>query len=228
MKTINKKIVSISLALMQISVNPVWAQYGRGSQDARCLKEIAYEYYEIKKPKIIAKIGEQAIISMPAIMKDGTIVIGSDDHNVYFLNPNGKLKTKFETDDIVRSSPAIMNDGTVVVGSWDGFVYFLSPNGKLKAKFETGNMIFSSPAIMNDGTVIIGANNVVYFLNPNGTLKAKFDKNEGITSSPAIMSDGTVVVGSNDGNVYYLDLDPSRIEKKQEKRIIEVPGSCSN
>jgi outer membrane protein assembly factor BamB len=116
-----------------------------------------------------------------------------------------------------------MKDGKVVVGSWDGFVYFLSPNGKLKAKFETGNMIFSSPAIMNDGTVIIRANNVVYFLNPNGTLKAKFDKNEGITSSPAIMSDGTVVVGSNDGNVYYLDLDPSRIEKKQEKRIVEVP-----
>uniref|UniRef100_UPI003467EF7C Cell surface protein n=1 Tax=synthetic construct TaxID=32630 RepID=UPI003467EF7C len=80
------------------------------------------------------------------------------DHYLYAINPNGKLKWKFETGGSVHSSPAIGQDGTIYVGSNDHYLYAINPNGKLKWKFETGGSVHSSPAIGQDGTIYVGSN----------------------------------------------------------------------
>ena len=51
--------------------------------------------------------------SSPAIGTDGTIYVGSDDGNLYAVNPDGTLEWTFATGGNVYSSPAIGNDGTI-------------------------------------------------------------------------------------------------------------------
>ena len=125
----------------------------------------------------------------PVIAKDGTVVVGSDDGSIYFLDLNGGLKAKYQLpgDDFVSSFPAITPDGTVVVGTWRGNIYFLDLNGYLKAKYRAGDSACSSPTIALDGTVVLGTlNGNIYFLDLNGNLKAKHQRSYGIVTSPLL------------------------------------------
>ncbi|WP_423961988.1 PQQ-binding-like beta-propeller repeat protein [Candidatus Binatus sp.] len=95
-----------------------------------------------------------AVVTAPAIGADGTIYIGSDDHNLYAVKPDGTRRWKFETGNNVQlSSPAIGSDGTIYFGSDDGNLYAVSPDGTQKWKFATGGTVESSPAIGTDGTI---------------------------------------------------------------------------
>ena len=94
---------------------------------------------------------DTGMYSRPAIAPDGTVVVGSNDGNIYFMDLNGIQKANYQTSGTVTSSPAIAPDGTVVVGSFDGNIYFLSLEGKLKAKYRTRGAVYSSPAIAPDG-----------------------------------------------------------------------------
>jgi len=148
---------------------------------------------------------EGGIDSSPAIGQDGTIYVGSDDGNLYAINPNGTLKWKFKTKSVVSSSPAIGPDGTIYVGSLDHNLYAINPNGTLKWKFETGYWIAFSLAIGQDGTIYVGSGDGnLYAINSDGTLKWKFKTGSAIGSSPAIGQDGTIYVGSRDHNLYAI------------------------
>jgi len=98
-----------------------------------------------------------SINSSPAIGADGTIYVGSEDGNLYAINPNGGLKWSYTTGSWIESSPAIGADGTIYVGSYDNKLYAINPNGTLKWSYTTGNYIFSSPAIGADGTIYVGS-----------------------------------------------------------------------
>ncbi len=97
------------------------------------------------------------IYGSPAIGSDGTIYIGSNDKNVYAINPDGTLKWKYTTGNYIYGSPAIGSDGTIYIGSNDKNVYAINPDGTLKWKYTTGNYIYGSPAIGSDGTLYIGS-----------------------------------------------------------------------
>ena len=64
--------------------------------------------------------------SSPAVGADGTIYVGSDDDNLYALNPNGTLKWKFSTGNW-GVSPAVGTDGTLYFGSLDYNLYAVGP-----------------------------------------------------------------------------------------------------
>jgi outer membrane protein assembly factor BamB len=148
----------------------------------------------------------QVWMSSPAIGDDGTIYIGSDDHYVYALNPDGTLKWRYATGDRVFSSPAIGADGTIYVGSMDDYIYALNPDGTLNWRYATGGNVWSSPAIGADGTIYVGSyDNYVYALNPDGTLNWRYATGNYIESSPANGADGTIYIGSDDHYVYALN-----------------------
>jgi outer membrane protein assembly factor BamB len=88
---------------------------------------------------------------------DGTIYVGSDDHNLYALNPDGTQKWTFATGGTVFSSPAVGADGKIYVGSDDHNVYALNPDGTQKWKFATNGRVMSSPAVGADGTIYVGS-----------------------------------------------------------------------
>ena len=96
--------------------------------------------------------------------KTGTIYIGSDDGNVWAINPNGTEKWRFPTaDNDVESSPIIDLDGTIYIGAKDGKVYALNPDGTQKWFFQTGGPVSSSPAIGQDGFIHIGSSDTNFY-----------------------------------------------------------------
>ena len=150
-----------------------------------------------------------SVHSSPVIGEDGTVFLGSDDHNVYAFNgSNGAKKWTFATDNAIYSSPAIGAEGTVYVGSGDHNVYALDGiTGAKKWSFATGSYVDSSPVIGADGTVYVGSgdHNVYALDGITGTKKWSFVTGSDVESSPAIAADGTVYIGSGDSNVYALD-----------------------
>ena len=149
------------------------------------------------------------IWSSPAIGANGTIYIGSDDGNLYALNPNGTQKWVFPTKSCIVSSPALGGDGTIYVGSDDSNLYAINPDGTQQWAFTTGNCVDSSPAIGADGTIYVGSLDAnLYAINPNGTEQWAFPVGRGIfIPSPALAADGTIYVGSWDDNLYAINPD---------------------
>ncbi len=93
--------------------------------------------------------------------------MGSDDFNIYEINPDGTKKWNFITGNKIYSDPAVDADGTVYVGSNDNKTYAINPNGTEKWNFTTGGNIYSSAAIGSDGTVYIGSHDMkLYAIGP--------------------------------------------------------------
>jgi outer membrane protein assembly factor BamB len=149
---------------------------------------------------------EDTVTSSPAIGADGTIYVGSDDHNLYAIKTNGEKKWAYKTGKDIQSSPAIGPDGTIYVGSKDGNLYAIDPkDGTEKWAFPTGIPVDSSPAIGPDGTIYVGSGNGnLYAIQPNGEQMWAYRTEGYVVSSPAIGPDGTIYVGSGDCNLYAI------------------------
>lgn len=144
------------------------------------------------------------IRSSPAIGSDGTIYVGSEDGNLYAINPDGTLKWSYWAIVGPFSSPGIGSDGTIVdnLGA-------INPNGTLKWSYDSWFYASSSPAIGSDGTIYIGSyvsgeDCNLYAINPDGSLKWRYLTGGYIGSSPVIGSDGTIYVGSDDHYLYAI------------------------
>ena len=154
----------------------------------------------------------------PAIGLDGTVYFGSDDGNLYALDPEtGKERWIFSAGGEIQSSPAIGPDGTIYFGSLDNHFYAVMPTGMLKWSMNIGDAIFSSPAIGPEGRVIyVGANDQnLYAINSSGTVKWKFKSNDKIISAPSIGYDGiedTIYFGSLDSHVYALAANNGKLK----------------
>ena len=138
---------------------------------------------------------------------DGTIYIGSDDNNVYALNPNGTQKWKFATArHCVFPRRRWGLTGRSTSARTDGNVYALNPDGTQKWKFATGRHVvfLAGGRGGRDDLRRLGLDDNVYALNPDGTQKWEFATGNQVLSSPAVGADGTIYVGSLDGTVYAL------------------------
>jgi PKD repeat protein len=130
------------------------------------------------------------------------------------MNPNGTLKWRFLTGDIVKSHPSIGSDGTIYFTAFDNNMYALNPDGTLKWSFGYGGSGNNAVTIATDGTLYI-AGHIIYALYPNGTVRWQFtfSSNEYVDHScPAISEDGTIYVGTNigeggGGNIVALNPD---------------------
>ena len=93
--------------------------------------------------------------SSPAVA-NGTVYVGSDDHNVYAINATTGTKLwNYTTGGAVLSSPAVVN-GVVYVGSNDTNIYAISATTGAKLwNYATGSAVFSSPAVVK-GVVYVG------------------------------------------------------------------------
>jgi eukaryotic-like serine/threonine-protein kinase len=151
-------------------------------------------------------------ISSPTI-DNGTLYIGSGDHNVYAIDAaTGSLRWKFATGDVVHASPAV-SEGVVYIGSWDRYLYALdAATGAVRWKFLTGDDqvihnqigIVSSAAIA-DGVVYFGGrDSKLYALDArDGSLRWKHDEHGSwVIASPAIY-DGAVYFTTSDERIFF-------------------------
>ena len=159
--------------------------------------------------------------SPPSIGADGTLYIGSDDHCLYALDPNGSLKWQYQTGGTIFASPSIGPDGTLYAGSDDHWLYALNPNGSLKWRYQTGGTIFAPPSIGGDGTLYVGSDDHwLYALNPNGSLKWRYQTGGSICTSPSIGPDGTLYAASADGKVYAF----GSVKTTAKSNIVRISG----
>ncbi len=149
--------------------------------------------------------------SSPAVAKDGTVYVGSDDYKLYAIKPDGGVKWSYQSGNWIWSSPAIGPDGTVYAGSYDNYLYAINSNGTLKWRYNTGGFVDSSPAIGIDGTVyVLSYSGDLYALLPDGRLKwtQPVSGTFGNSSSPAIyVVNDSIVIYVSSGMMLYAIVD---------------------
>lgn len=77
---------------------------------------------ETGEPRWTADLGGEVRASSPALLDDGSILVGCYDGLVYHFEPGGKLRRTYATGGIVRSSPVAV-EGRIYFGSNDGRLY---------------------------------------------------------------------------------------------------------
>ncbi|MCF8025145.1 MAG: PQQ-binding-like beta-propeller repeat protein [Desulfobacteraceae bacterium] len=143
--------------------------------------------------------------SSPAVDSEGYVYVGSEDGNVYCLEPEtGAIEWQYpagaQNAGAFFSSPALDEEqNRVYIGSTDNCLYALNMNsGSLEWQFKTRGKIVSSPAIGFDHTIYIGSlDTFLYALNQDGSLKWRFGADSEIRGSPALDQDGTIFFGTS-------------------------------
>ncbi len=123
----------------------------------------------------------------PALDRDGCIYF-SAGNCLYALNPEGKLKWKFEI--ASNGTPTIGDDGTIYVGG-DRYLYAFKPDGTLKWVHEPG----STPVIGSDRTLYFGFGKHLYATSQNGTTKCFSKELPGDVCGISIGSEGKIYAG---------------------------------
>lgn len=146
------------------------------------------------------------VVGSPAIAADGTIYVGSVDHNLYAIAADGSLNWAFDADDEIRSTPAIGVDGTVYIGADDGNVYAIRADGGEEWRFQTtGRAVRASPVIGPDGAVYVTVVEAgLLALEPDGTFRWLYPA-AATASSPAQAADGTLYFGTSEGTLEAVD-----------------------
>jgi outer membrane protein assembly factor BamB len=165
-----------------------------------------------------------------AVWRDGAVLFGSDDGNVYAVDAaTGRQRWMTHTGGPVASTPALAGERVFAL-SYDGRLYALDVHtGEVLWKFATEgerrfeakglhgmqprsqtfadmyDVYLSSPLVV-DGKVVFGSGDGhVYAVDAaSGKLAWKFATGDVVHASPAY-ADGLVVVGSWDGRLYALD-----------------------
>ena len=143
----------------------------------------------------------------PAVMKDGSIVVGDIAGELEDLVPHGTaapgVRWKVELGDTSFGSPALGADGTVymttekeLVAVRDGHVLWHFP---AKSPSEV------SAAVAPDGTIVFGTNDSEYGISPAGKDLWRHPNGTRTYSSPIVTADGLAYYGDNHGFVTVLD-----------------------
>lgn len=154
------------------------------------------------------KISFVAILTAPAIARDGTIYIGSNDSYLYALDSNASLKWKYKTKSNVQSSPIIRDDESILFGSRDQNLYALSKDGELLWTFNAGAEIEATPVLDTQGNIYFGTKGNLFFaLNKEGKLLWKTNLYASILAACAIDKAKNIYVGNQIGTLYSLSMD---------------------
>jgi len=168
----------------------------------------------------------KGIFSTPVIDGDGTIYVGSADHYFYAINPDGSLRWRFQTGELIDSAGALpqvdpaVGRRTVLCPSGDGYLYYLyADDGSLIWKFDArvsprasyNNWFEGNVAIGYDGTIYAGNTNFNYYaITPDGRLKWTYQTGANAWSLAAFADDGTIFWASNDTFIHAVRPDGSR------------------
>ncbi len=150
----------------------------------------------------------------PTVRPDGVLVVGSHDHRLYIVDPEGTVLASFETRGVIQGAAAALEKNDVVFGSDDGYVYRISPVGVLRWKFRTGGPVRAGIAVAEGEKTLFAASmdGAVYALQAdNGKQIWRAETGGGIVSSPMLDSDGVLYVGSRDRHLYALSADTGEI-----------------
>ena len=156
-----------------------------------------------------------------AVYANGTIYIGSYDHNVYALDgATGDFKWKFATHAGIVSKPTILGD-QVLFGSEDNNVYSVhAETGSMIWSYPTGGPIRSSGRIADDHMFIGSDDGFLHVIQVgSGTRAWTYDAGDQVRSSPYVLQD-KVIFGTEAGELIALNFRGQTLWKFRAKRAI--------
>jgi len=187
----------------------------------------------------------KGIFSTPVIDDKGIIYGGSADHYFYAINPDGSLKWKYQTGEIIDSAGALSAFDPVAGYS---AITFISGDGKMY-RFRTGDVPLDqrkiwtfeaelrpgvsynrwfegNVAVGPDGTLYAGNTNFNYYaVNPDGTLKWTYETASNNWSQAAFAADGTIYWGSLD--TYIRSVSPEGKELWRTRTLGFIAASAA-
>ena len=151
------------------------------------------------------------VFSTPAEMKDGGLVVGTVEGQLYFMDKQGSRKITVDLGAGVYAKPLVLKSGKVLVVSDDGKYRFFSPGGKELRKDKLQEGVYSAPIEKRDGYLALtGSDQQVHFLYPEGNERSTYATWGRIFSSPLELSNGSIVVTSTDHIVYVFNADGAK------------------
>ncbi len=181
----------------------------------------------------------KGIFSTPVVAADGTVYVGSADHNLYGLSPEGQEVWRFETGEIIDTAPALLDDQSLIIGSGDEKMYKVSTDPAIPAHQRTiwtfsptlptveGQLVSwweGSPNVGPDGVIYQGnTGGGAYAVNPDGTQKWAYQAQNAVWTVPAMDGSGTTFWGSVDQRLFALN--PDGTQKWQRTTLGYVTSS---
>ncbi|HSO13212.1 MAG TPA: serine/threonine-protein kinase [Anaerolineales bacterium] len=163
---------------------------------------------------------EDEIRGTPTIHQ-GSLLIGSYDHNLYALDAaEGKFQWKYPTDGGIVSRPMVV-DGNIFVGSEDKRLHVVSArSGKVVWTYYTEAPVRSSPSIA-EGHVFFGSDDsFLHAVNINtGRMAWRFECADAIRATPFVMND-MVYFGCEAGEYYALNFRGEMKWRFRSKRAV--------
>ncbi len=140
--------------------------------------------------------------AMPALTKEGDVVVASLSGRVARLTPAGTVAWTVELGERVYASPLVLGDA-VLLGSDAKRVIALSlATGKKRWELDVDGEADSAPAETPEGGLVVAAGRVLYGLRADGAVLFRLKVPRKIYASPAVADDGTVYVGAQDHRLY--------------------------
>ena len=157
------------------------------------------------------------VFSSPAVDRDGNIYVGSLDHHLYSLGPDGNLRWRRRLDGTVYSSAALLAGGVLVGTDADRLHLLEVTKGSGRWSVTLGacarNPGFgpdrvrchgdASPAVGPRGDIYMGGD-ALYAFNAGGKLRWRFELGGHAFSSPVVGPDGTVYIGTQADTVHAV------------------------
>jgi len=164
------------------------------------------------------------VYGAPALMHDGTVVVGCQDDRVYAVSPDGIVRWQFVTGGDVDASSAIGEDDTVYVGSDDGHVYAIAPDGIVRWRVGLGGYIRAGVGLTLDHALVavtygprprivkldLADGHTLWSVAVGGPPTADY----GIASAPLVDARNAVAVGTPDDAVWIVEED-GRVRVRQ-------------
>ena len=192
----------------------------------------------------------KGIFNTPVIDASGAIYIGSADHYLYALNPDGSLKWSYLTDGIIDSAGALgrfdpqKGYAPLTFISGDGFMYnFRTDDGiadpaqrllwKYQAELRPGvsyNRWFEgNVAIGPDGTLYAGNTNFNYYaIHPDGAPNWTYSTTSNNWSQSAFAADGTIYWGSLDTFIHAVAPDGLEVWRKRTLGFVAASAAVGS
>ncbi|NMC72271.1 MAG: PQQ-binding-like beta-propeller repeat protein [Myxococcales bacterium] len=152
------------------------------------------------------------VYSSPALLPDGTVVVGSQDDKLWAFRPAGAVRWTYDTAADLDATPAVDDLRRVIYAAGDdGKVHAVDFDGKPLWKTDVGGFVRSGVAVDLEGRVYVttfGPTARLVALDPDGGwVRWTSDAGTGptaefgIRSAPVVAPDGTVLYGAPGGFV---------------------------